>query len=163
MEHKWTRRIAIAAVLAALALPGCGGGVLRVCHTCQYKATVTFNDMPTGTINTANMRITVKHPASCPQPSFPNMCTEELIYNVKCKLGTARTIVVPFFIDALPSVTNHTAEITVVQPSGTTVHTGTINQTSNVNGGGPPPTSMPTPCAPPTLNPYTATGLPTVQ
>lgn len=147
-------------VLAALGLSSCGGAV-RVCTGCKYKSQVNFSGLPTGTISSAQMRITVKHAGACPQSAFPDNCTEELIYNVKCKLGSSSNVTIPFFIDAATTVTSHTAKITAVKAGVTSEHTGTVNMSSNVTGGGPPPSSMPTPCPPPSLNPYSTT-VPTV-
>lgn len=160
MRKRATKAARLAVLLAAgIAMTSCGT-VPRACTGCKYKSTVTFSGLPTGTITSATMEITVKHPEACPQSSFPNKCTEKLTYDVKCKLGTASTLTTPFFIDALSTVTTHTAKITVVKEGVTTVHTGTVDLNSNVNGGAAPPSSIPTPCPPPALDPYT--GLPTV-
>jgi hypothetical protein len=160
MRKRAKKAARFAVILAAgFAMTDCGG-ILRSCPTCKYKSTVTFSGLPTGTITSATMEITVKHPEACPQPSFPNKCTEKLTYDVKCKLGTSSTLTTPFFIDALSTVRTHTAKITVVKEGVTTVHSGTVDLTSNVTGGSAPPSSIPTPCPPPTLDPYT--GLPTV-
>jgi hypothetical protein len=161
MRKRATKAARLAVLLAAgIAMTSCGT-VPRACTGCKYKSTVTFSGLPTGTITSATMEITVKHPEACPQPSFPNKCTEKLTYDVKCKLGTSSTLTTPFFIDALSTVTTHTAKITVVKAGVTTVHTGTVDLSSNVAGGAAPPTTIiPTPCPPPALDPYT--GLPTV-
>jgi hypothetical protein len=142
------------ALLAASLVPGCGTPV-RACTGCKYKSQVSFTNLPTGTITSAQMEVKVKHSGACPQSDKPANCTEVMTYDVLCKLGTASAITVPFFIDASPTIRTHTAKITVVKSGNTTVHTGTVNMTSNVDGGGPPPTTtMPTPCSPPALNPY---------
>jgi hypothetical protein len=135
------------------------GGILRSCPTCKYKSSVTFSGLPTGTLTSAQMEVTVKHSGTCPQ-SGPTNCTEKLVYNVVCQLGTSSTKTFPFFIDAASTVTSHTAKITVVKAGTTTTHTGTVDLNSNVTGGAAPPSSIPTPCAPPTIDPYT--NLPTL-
>ena len=73
---------------------------------------------------------------------------------MKCQLGTSSTATFPFFIDAASANTTHTAKITVVKSGVTTTHTGAVDLSSNVTGGGAPPSSIPTPCAPPTIDPY---------
>lgn len=135
------------------------GGTARVCTGCKYKSTVTFSGLPTGTLTSAQMEVTVKHSGTCPQ-SGPTDCTEKLVYNVVCQLGTSSSKTFPFFIDAASTVTSHTAKITVVKAGTTTTHTGTVDLSSNVTGGAAPPSSIPTPCAPPTIDPYT--NLPTL-
>jgi hypothetical protein len=150
-----------ALLLSTLAPSGCGGGS-RVCSGCTYKSKVSFSGLPTGTITTATMEVTVKHSGTCPQSGFPNNCTEVLTYDVKCKLGTARSVDIPFFIDAAPTIMTHTAKITVKKGIVTTTHAGTVDFNSNVTGGGAPPSSMPTPCPTPYLDPYSTT-IPTVQ
>jgi len=120
----------------------------------MYKSQVQFTGLPTGTITSAQMEVKVTHSGACPQSGKPTNCTEVMTYNVLCKLGTASSITVPFFIDASPTIRTHQAKIIVVKAGNTTTHTGTVNMSSNVTGGAAPPSSMPTPCPPPTLNPY---------
>jgi len=132
------------------------GGAVRVCAGCKYKSQVSYTGLPTGTITSAQMEVKVTHSGACPQSDKPANCTEVMTYNVLCKLGTASSITVHFFIDASSTNTSHQAKITVVKSGNTTTHTGTVNQSSNVTGGAAPPTTtMPTPCSPPTLDPYT--------
>lgn len=145
-----------AATIFSLALAACGGSV-RVCTGCKYKSQVSFTSLPTGSnITAAQMEVKVTHSGACPQSDKPANCTEVMTYNVKCMLGTATAITVPFFIDAAPTNRSHQARIFVTKGGTTTTHTGTVNLTSNVDGGsGPPPTAlMPVPCPPPGLNPY---------
>ena len=135
------------------------GVPLRICTGCSYKSSVNFAGLPTGTLTSASMEITVLHAGTCPQ-SGPTNCKEKLVYNVQCQLGTSSTATFPFFIDAATTITSHTAKITVVKSGVTTTHTGAVQLSSNVTGGGAPPSSIPTPCAPPTINPYVS--LPTL-
>lgn len=147
--------IAAAAALLFASLPGCGGAI-RVCSGCKYKSSVAFSGLPTGTITSAQVTVKVKHSGACPQSDKPANCTEVMVYDVKCKLGTASSINVPFFIDAASTNRTHTATLVVVKSGVTTTHAGSIDFSSNVDGGppGPPPSSIPTPCPPPAMNPY---------
>lgn len=147
---------AVGALVAAFATSGCGGAI-RTCTGCTYRPTVSFSGLPTGTITTATMEVKVKHSGACPQSGFPSNCTEVLTYDVKCKLGTSSSVEIPFFIDASSTIRTQTAKITVKQGVVTTTHTGTVDFNSSVTGGGAPPSSMPTPCPPPTLDPYSTT------
>jgi hypothetical protein len=149
----------LALVVAGLGMNNCGGAA-RLCAGCKYKSTVTFSGLPTGTLTSATMVTTVKHSGACPQTAGTTNCTETYTYDIKCKLGTSSSLTTPFFIDAASTVTTHTAKITVVKSGVTTVHVGTVDLNSNVNGGAAPPSTMPTPCPPPTLDPYS--NLPTL-
>lgn len=137
------------------------GGAVRVCSGCTYKSKVDFSGLPTSGITSATMEVKVTHSGACPQSGYPNNCTEVLQYNVLCKLGASSSLSIPFFIDAATSNTSHSAKIVVVTGS-TTSHTGSVDQSSNVTGGAAPPSSIPTPCPTPYLDPYSTT-VPTVQ
>jgi hypothetical protein len=145
------------AVLAASIIPGCVSPT-RICGSaCTYKSQVSFSGVPTAPLTSAIMEVKVTHSGACPQSNGPTNCTEVMTYDVACKLtsGSGGSITVPFFIDAARTNTSHEAKVTVVKAGVTTVHTGTVNMSSNVPGNAPPPSaSMPTPCPPPTLNPY---------
>lgn len=149
-----TRCLSVAAL--ALTFSGCGGAV-RVCDGCTYKSIVNFTDLPLGTVTSAKMEVKVTHSGVCPQAGHPNNCTEVLTYNVKCKIGTTQNLSIPFFIDAAPTIASHVAKIIITVGGTTTTHVGNVDLTSNVTGGGAPPSSMPTPCPPPHLNPYSTT------
>lgn len=142
-----------ASVLLAATLPGCVAPT-RTCTGCKYKSQVQFTELPTGSITSAQMEVKVTHSGACPQSDKPANCTEVMTYNVLCKLGTASSITVPFFIDAADTNGTRQAELTVVKAGKATTHTGVVNMTSNVNGGASPPSSIPTPCSPPALDPY---------
>jgi len=127
----------------------------RACTGCKYKSQVSFSSLPTGTITSAQVEVKVTHDGPCPQEDEDDDCTEVMTYDVLCKLGTASTITVPFFIDAPTNNRTHIAKLTVVKNGNTTVHTGSVNHSSDVTGGAAPPVSIPTPCPPPSLDPYT--------
>jgi len=146
---------AVSLVLVIPAATGCPAPP-RGCAGCTYK-TATFTTVPTGTVESASVKAMVKHVGSCPQGSFPADCTEILSYDVKCKLGTKSTITLPMLIDAASDNTNRSARLSVklVGSPTPTVINGTVET-------GPGSSSLPaTPCAPPTIDPYTT--LPDVQ
>ena len=151
--------LSVSAVVAAAILfaPGCGIPI-RICTGCNYKSKVNFSDMPVGTITSAQMEVRVTHSGACPQsPGKPPNCTEVKVYDVKCKVGTQANIVVPFFLDAAPGVTNHSSKIIVVKDGVSSTHTGTVDLGSNVPGGAAPPGGMPalpSPCPVAKPNPY---------
>lgn len=148
------RTIAGIAISAALLVGGCGG-MTRNCTGCMYKSSVAFSSMPTGTITSAVMEVTVTHSGTCPQSGGPNNCTEIYTYDVKCKVGTSKDINVGFYLDAAASNTSHQAKITVVKGGTTYVRNGTVNMSSNATGGAAPPNPpMPQPCPPAVANPY---------
>lgn len=146
----------VAAMLSSCTVP------LRICTGCTYKSKVNFDGLPTGTITSAKMEVKVTHSGACPQSGFPANCTEVLTYDVKCKLGTSQSLSIPFFIDAAPTIMTHVAKIIVTVGTSPTTINGVVDLTSNVTGGQAPPTSLPTPCPPPHLDPYSTT-VPKVQ
>jgi hypothetical protein len=133
--------------LTVVTLGGCPPPV-RICLGCTYK-TATFSAVPTSNIESASLKVSVKHVGTCPQGTFPDNCTEVLTYNVQCSLGST-PLTLPMLIDAAPDNPNRSATLTVkVRGNANPV---TINGV--VASGSGVGTLPSTPCPPPVIDPY---------